>query len=71
MSVKLKEERAQLKGFTPAQLRDKLVESKQELFNLRFMLATDTSQNNAEIRRVKKSIARIHTVLREKELKQS
>lgn len=50
------------------QLREKLIETKQELFNLKFLIATGGSQNNAEVRRVKKEIARIHTILREKEL---
>lgn len=68
MAVKLKDERDELRKLDKAKLRDKLVESKQELFNLRFMLATGGSQNNAEVRRVKKAIARIHTILREKEL---
>ncbi len=57
-----------LRGKDKTFLRDKLIEAKQELFNLRFMLATGGSNNNAEVRRVKKEIARIHTILREKEL---
>ena len=67
--MKLKDARNELRGLEVPQLREKLIESKQELFNLRFMLATGGSQNNAEVRRVKKHIARIHTILRDKELK--
>ena len=46
------------------QLRDR----KEELFNLRFQLAVGQNNNNARIREVKRDIARIHTILTEKEL---
>ena len=68
MATKLKDLKNDLRGLEKAQLRERLVDSKQELFNLRFMLATGGSQVNSEVRRVKKEIARIHTILREKEL---
>lgn len=42
--------------------------SRQELFNLRFRLATRQLVNHRELRRVKKQIARLQTILREKEL---
>ena len=42
-------------------------EFKQELFNLRFQLATGQLENTARIKEVRKSIARIKTVLREQE----
>ena len=66
--MKIGDSRKDLRGKDKAALRDKLIETKQELFNLRFMVSTGGSQNNAEVRRVKKEIARIHTILREKEL---
>ena len=69
--MKLKEFRADLRRKDKTQLRETLIETKQELFNLRFMLATGGSQNNAEVHRVKKEIARIHTILREKELSEA
>jgi len=68
MATKVRDLRGELRKLDKGQLRSRLIESKQELFNLRFMLATGGSQNNSEVRRVKKEIARIHTVLREKEL---
>lgn len=71
MATKLKDLKGELRGLDKAKLRERLVESKQELFNLRFMLATGGSQVNSEVRRVKKEIARIHTILREKELTQA
>ena len=41
---------------------------KEELFNLRFQLATGQLENTARLKEVRKSIARIKTVLRQKEL---
>lgn len=51
------------------ELEQKLVELKGELFNLRFQMATGQLENPVKVREVKKSIARIKTILREKELK--
>ena len=48
---------------------DKLKSLKEELFNLRFQHATGQLENPMKIRDVKKSIARVKTVLRENELK--
>lgn len=50
------------------ELRKKLEEAHQELFNLRFRLATRQLANHREIPKVKKKIARIKTILREREL---
>ncbi|MBI3925472.1 MAG: 50S ribosomal protein L29 [Armatimonadetes bacterium] len=58
----------ELRGLSIEDLRGKLDENKQELFNLRFQLATGSLDNNSRLRLVKKEIARIHTVIREKEL---
>ena len=49
-------------------LVEKLRESKEELFNLRFQAATGQLENPGRIRSVKRDIARIYTVLREREL---
>ena len=57
-----------LKANDPQDLRVKLNDLKAELFNLRFQLATGQLQNPMRIREVKKSIAQIKTILREKEL---
>ena len=46
----------------------KLKENKEELFNLRFQSATGQLENHGRLRAVKKEIARIYTVLREREL---
>ncbi|WP_372996347.1 50S ribosomal protein L29 [Lutispora sp.] len=51
------------------ELEQKLLELKGELFNLRFQMATGQLENPMRVREVKKSIARIKTILREKELK--
>ena len=48
---------------------DKLKSLKEELFNLRFQHATGQLENPMRIREVKRSIAQIKTVLRERELK--
>ena len=43
-------------------------ESKEELFNLRFQSATGQLENNSRLRTVRRDIARIYTVVREREL---
>lgn len=50
------------------ELKGRLNEAKEELFNLRFQLATGQLANNRRISTVKRDIARIYTVLREREL---
>ena len=57
----------ELKGQTVAELQAKLVEAKKELFNLRFQNATNQLDNTARIKEVRKNIARIQTVITEKE----
>jgi large subunit ribosomal protein L29 len=49
-------------------LESKLREAKEELFNLRFQAATGQLDNHGRLRTVKKDIARIYTVVREREL---
>ena len=49
-------------------LEAKLREAKEELFNLRFQAATGQLENHGRLRTVKKDIARIYTVVREREL---
>ncbi|MDD2480636.1 MAG: 50S ribosomal protein L29 [Lutispora sp.] len=51
------------------ELEQKLLELKGELFNLRFQMATGQLENPIKVRDVKKSIARVKTILRENELK--
>ncbi|THD85231.1 50S ribosomal protein L29 [Aliigemmobacter aestuarii] len=56
----------ELRGKTPDQLRDQLVQLKKEAFNLRFQQATGQLENTARMRAVKKDVARIKTVLNQK-----
>ena len=57
----------ELREFTDEELTDKLREFKVELFNLRFQSAVGQLTNTSRIREVKRTIARVLTVLREKE----
>jgi large subunit ribosomal protein L29 len=50
------------------ELDQKLVESKHELFNLRFQMATGKQDNSARLGQVRKDIARVATLLREREI---
>ena len=56
-------------GLTAAELNDKIVELKKELFNLRFQLATGQLQDTTAINVTKRDIARAKTELRSLELK--
>ncbi|MGI5161260.1 50S ribosomal protein L29 [Microbispora sp. CA-102843] len=64
------------KGLTAAELRvedqevlvQKLKEAKEELFNLRFQSATGQLESHGRLRAVRREIARIYTVMREREL---
>ena len=60
--------RKELKGLSTAELVEKENELKQELFNLRFQLATGQLEGTARIREVRKQIARIKTALRQEAL---
>lgn len=55
----------EIRGLTTAEMLDQEKQLKEELFNLRFQLATGQLENTARIKEVRKSIARIKTVLRE------
>jgi large subunit ribosomal protein L29 len=58
----------ELRGLEDDELVDKLKESKEELFNLRFQSATGQLDNNKRLQTVRHDIARIYTVMREREL---
>ena len=58
----------ELRELTDEELTDRLRESKEELFNLRFQMATGQLDNNRRLRTVRQEIARVYTVLREREL---
>lgn len=57
-----------IREMSQTDLEQKLVELKDELFNLRFRSVTGQLDNPMRIRQVRKSIARIKTILREREL---
>ncbi|MDQ0735794.1 50S ribosomal protein L29 [Arthrobacter sp. Soc17.1.1.1] len=58
----------QLDGFDKDRLVEELRKAKEELFNLRFQSATGQLESHGRLRSVKRDIARIYTVLREREL---
>ena len=58
----------ELRELTDEELKERVRESKEELFNLRFQMATGQLSNNRRLRTVRQEIARVYTVLREREL---
>jgi large subunit ribosomal protein L29 len=58
----------ELRDATGDDLLTKLTEAKKELFNLRFQAATGQLESHGRLRAVRKDIARIYTVMREREL---
>lgn len=59
---------AELRGLSGKELNDQVLGLKEELFNLRFQAATGQLQSTARLREVRKDIARIYTVLQERNL---
>lgn len=59
---------AELRGLSGEDLNSQVLELKEELFNLRFQSATGQLQSTARLREVRKDIARIYTVLQERNL---
>ena len=59
---------SELRELHDEELQSRLRESKEELFNLRFQMATGQLDNNRRLRVVRHDIARIYTILREREL---
>ena len=55
-----------LRGQTPDQLRDRLVQLKKESFNLRFQAATGQLENTSRVKEVRRDIARVRTIQRQK-----
>lgn len=62
--VKVKE----LRNLTDAELKKKLADSKDELFRLRFQMATGQLDNPMKLKEVRRGIARVQTIIREREL---
>ena len=66
--MKTKDYVQELNGLTTEQLLNREKELKEQLFNLRFQLATGHLENTASLKNVRKDIARVKTVLRQQEL---
>ncbi|CAC5524928.1 50S ribosomal protein L29 [Staphylococcus aureus] len=61
----------EIRDLTTSEIKEQIKSSKEELFNLRFQLATGQLEETARIRTVRKTIARLKTVAREREIEQS
>ena len=62
----LRDVKKKMKEMTQLELESKLNESKEELFNLRFQIATGNLEDFSKIRQNKKQVARILTIMNEK-----
>ncbi len=58
----------EIRDMSDAELMQKVGELKEELFNLRFQMVTGQLENPMRIREVRKNIARVKTIIREREL---
>jgi large subunit ribosomal protein L29 len=58
----------EFRGLTTKDLEQRLSDAKTELFNLRFQAATGQLESHGRLRAVRRDIARIYTVMREREL---
>ncbi|SOC42240.1 50S ribosomal protein L29 [Salinicoccus kekensis] len=61
----------EIRDLTTPEIEENVKELKEELFNLRFQLATGQLENTARIKQVRKSIARMKTTVRERELEEA
>ncbi len=59
---------AELRDLPYDKLAERMAEAKEELFNLRFRLATNQLDNSARLRELRREMARISTVMREQEI---
>ena len=59
---------SELRELTDDELVNRLSETKQELFNLRFQLVTGQQDNTARMGQVRRDVARIETILRQREI---
>ena len=57
-------------SLSTAELEKKVVDLKEELFNLRFQMATGQLENPMKIKEIRKDIAKAKTILREREIKE-
>ena len=67
-TLKAKDQLDKLRQMNNNELSDRLKDRKEELFNLRFRMATGNLEDASSIREVRREIARIHSVVREREL---
>ena len=58
----------EIRKLSTEDINKKIAESKEELFNLRMKQATGSLENPARIRELRKTVARLKTILREREL---
>ena len=58
----------EIRKLSTEEINKKVTESKEELFNLRMKQATGTLENPARIRELRKTVARLKTILREREI---
>jgi large subunit ribosomal protein L29 len=68
MPGQLRKERADLRDMNLADLVDELRQAKQESLNLRFRSATGQLDDHSQLRRVRRRIARINTLIRQREV---
>ena len=66
--AKTSERRAELRQLGDNELVERLTETRRELFNLRFQLATGQLDDSARLREIRKDIARLATLVREREI---
>ena len=59
-----------LRDLSTAELEKKVVDLKEELFNLRFQMATGQLENPMKIKEIRKDIAKAKTILRDREIKE-
>ena len=64
--MKTKQRFSDIRGMTPDQLQDELLSLKKEQFNLRFQRATGQLENTGRVREVRRDIARVKTLSRQK-----
>ena len=61
----------EIRDLTTSEIETNIKELKEELFNLRFQLATGQLENTARIKEVRKTIARLKTTIREREIEEA
>ena len=59
---------AEIRKLSTEEINKKIAESKEELFNLRMKQATGSLENPSRIRELRKTVARLKTILREREI---